>query len=86
MAETDEAQDITLWLRRWAAGDSAAFAELVPRVYSQLRRLAAHLMKRERQGHTLDPAGVVHEAYLRLAGSERVSWQIARTSSPSRRR
>jgi RNA polymerase sigma-70 factor, ECF subfamily len=75
LAEIDETQDITRWLRRWAAGDSAAFSELMPRIYGQLRRLAAHLMKQERQGHTLDPTGVVHEAYLRLAGSERMSWQ-----------
>ena len=75
MTEAEETQQITLWLRRWAEGDVAAFDELMPRIYAQLRRLAAHLMKGEPRGLTLDPTGVVHEAYLRLAGTRRMAWQ-----------
>jgi RNA polymerase sigma-70 factor (ECF subfamily) len=40
---------------------------LAPAVYDELRRLAAALMRRERPGQTLQPTGLVHEAYLRLA-------------------
>ena len=43
--------------------------DLAPRVYDELRRLAAAYMRRERPGHTLQPTALVHEAYLRLAGA-----------------
>lgn len=45
--------------------------DLVPMVYNELRRLAAAYMRRERPGQTLQPTALVHEAYLRLAGSGR---------------
>ena len=61
-------------VRRNRAGDSAALEELLPVVYDQLRRIAARYLKDERPGHTLTPTGVVHEAYLRLAGAE-MSWE-----------
>src|ERR1044071_7108363 len=43
--------------------------ELAPLVYSELRRLAAAYMKRERPGQTLQATALVHEAYMRLAGA-----------------
>src|SRR5712692_6042505 len=43
--------------------------DLAPRVYDELRRLAAAYMHRERPGQTLQPTALVHEAYLRLAGA-----------------
>src|SRR5216683_8247071 len=43
--------------------------DLAPRVYDELRRLAAAYMRRERPGQTLQPTALVHEAYLRLAGA-----------------
>jgi len=51
------------------AGDPHAAAELLPLVYDELRRLAAAQMAREKPGQTLDATGLVHEAYLKLAGS-----------------
>ncbi|HKE48264.1 MAG TPA: ECF-type sigma factor [Rhodanobacteraceae bacterium] len=42
---------------------------LTPQVYDELRRLAAAYMRRERPGQTLQATGLVHEAYLRLAGA-----------------
>jgi RNA polymerase sigma factor (TIGR02999 family) len=42
--------------------------ELLPQVYAELRRLAAHKMAGEPDGHTLDATALVHEAYLRLGG------------------
>jgi RNA polymerase sigma factor (TIGR02999 family) len=51
-----------------AQGDAHAAAELLPLVYDELRRLAAAQLAREKPGQTLDATGLVHEAYLRLAG------------------
>jgi RNA polymerase sigma factor (TIGR02999 family) len=51
------------------AADPADADVLAPLVYDELRRLAAVFMRRERPGQTLQPTGLVHEAYLRLAGA-----------------
>lgn len=58
---------VTQLLQRWTGGDPQALAQLVPLVYDELRRLAASHLRRERHGHTLAPAGLVHEAFLRLS-------------------
>jgi RNA polymerase sigma factor (TIGR02999 family) len=58
-----------------AADDRQAAAELLPLVYDELRQLAAARMLTEQAGHTLSPTALVHEAYLRLVGSEdRCHW------------
>jgi RNA polymerase sigma factor (TIGR02999 family) len=62
-------------LRAWGRGDLRARDDLVPLVYRQLRRQAAAYLRRERLDHTLQPTALVHEAYLRLAGQDRVGWQ-----------
>jgi RNA polymerase sigma factor (TIGR02999 family) len=59
---------ITIILTRAEQGDSKAANELLPLVYQELRRLAAHKMANEAPGHTLQPTALVHEAYLRLVG------------------
>ena len=56
-----------------AGGDPHAASELLPLVYDELRRLAAHRMAREQPGQTLDATGLVHEAYLRLVASRDAS-------------
>jgi RNA polymerase sigma factor (TIGR02999 family) len=61
--------DVTRLLDAAAAGDPAAAAELLPLVYDELRRLAAHKLARETPGQTLQPTALVHEAYLRLVGT-----------------
>lgn len=61
-------------LRAWAQGDEAAGERLFPIVYSELRRQAARYMRRERRSHTLQPGGLVNEAYLRLAASPDLDW------------
>ncbi len=61
--------NVTELLERWSQGDNDAFAELMPLVYGELRRLAEHYMQREHTDHTLQPTALVHEAYLRLARS-----------------
>jgi RNA polymerase sigma-70 factor, ECF subfamily len=57
-------------IRRNRAGDPNALAELMPVAYDQLRRMAASYLRHEKPGHTLAPTAVVHEAWLRLAGSD----------------
>lgn len=52
-------------------GDAAAASQMLPRVYGELRHLAAAYLERERNGHTLQPTALVHEAYVRLARAER---------------
>lgn len=47
-------------------------AEMIPLVYDELRALARRYLARERQGHTLQPTALVHEAYLRLAAQPNV--------------
>lgn len=56
-------------------GDQVAASRLLPIVYKELRKLAAHYMRREKSGQTLQPTELVHEAYLRLVGNERINWQ-----------
>lgn len=66
--------DITELLNRWHGGEQAAFDELVPRVYGDLRAIAANLLRSERPGHLLDTGALVHEAYMRLVDQTRIDW------------
>lgn len=75
MPPSPPTHQVTQLLLRWRAGDSHALDELMPLVYGELRRLAAHYMRGERAGHTLQTSALVNEAYLRLAGLEEVRWQ-----------
>src|SRR5262249_41229550 len=65
--DTARVPGLTQLLDAAAAGDRQAPAALLPLVYDELRRLAAHRLARESPGHTLQPTALVHEAYLRLA-------------------
>jgi RNA polymerase sigma factor (TIGR02999 family) len=67
--------DTTELLRAWADGDSQALRELTPRVYRELRHVAAHLLQNERPGYTLQSSDLVHEVYLRLVNAQDVDWQ-----------
>ena len=55
-------------------GDAKAADELLPLVYEELRRLAGHKMSREQPGQTLQATALVHEAYIRLVGSDDRQW------------
>lgn len=57
---------ITALLARWASGDQQALEDLTPRLNKELRQLAAGYLRKERQGHTLQPTALINEAYLRL--------------------
>ena len=66
---------VTELLARWRSGDQNALDALMPLVYSELRQLAQHYLRRERSDHTLQSTALVHEAYLRLAGQSAPQWQ-----------
>lgn len=59
-------------LTRAGSGDEQAVAQLLPLVYEELRRLARSYLGSERSGHTLQATALVHEAYVRLIGSDQV--------------
>jgi RNA polymerase sigma factor (TIGR02999 family) len=56
------------------ASDPTSAEKLLPLVYDELRRLAAHRMALQPSGHTLQPTALVHEAFLRLIGNAERTW------------
>jgi len=60
---------VTVLLQAWKDGDGSALDQLIPLVYAELKRMAAGYLSREPAGQTLQPTALVHEAYLRFAGS-----------------
>ncbi len=67
-------ENVTQLLQKFNHGDAAVEAELLSTVYKELRRLAAHYMRRERPDHTLQATALVHEAFLRLTDQRKVDW------------
>ena len=72
MSDTHE---VALLLAEWAKGNQRALDDLTPLVYRELRQLAASYLRKERQGHTLQPTALVHEAYVRLVDQTNPTWQ-----------
>jgi RNA polymerase sigma factor (TIGR02999 family) len=67
--------DVTALLTALQPGDPTAAEQLLPLVYDELRRLAAHRLAHEAPGQTIQPTALVHEAYLRLTGcNPQASW------------
>jgi RNA polymerase sigma factor (TIGR02999 family) len=66
--------EVTRILECVQRGEAQAAQELLPLVYDEMRRLAAHKMAHEPAGHTLQPTALVHEAWLRLAGPGAGPW------------
>lgn len=67
--------DVTRILNAIEQGDAGAADELLPLVYEELRRLAARKMSQEAPGQTLQATALVHEAYMRLVGSQDRDWK-----------
>jgi RNA polymerase sigma-70 factor, ECF subfamily len=65
--------DVTQLLAEWRRGDGAALARLIPLVYAELRRVASARLRHEAPNHTLQTTALVHEAYVRLVGLERMT-------------
>jgi RNA polymerase sigma factor (TIGR02999 family) len=66
--------DLTHLLRAWRQGDRAAFDQIAPLIYDELRRLAAFHLRGERKDHTFGPTDLISEAYLRLAGGAQLEF------------
>lgn len=70
----DDASQVTGLLAAWSRGDESVHNRLLSLVYADLHRQAVAAMRRENEGHTLQPTALVHEAYLRLV-DQRVDWR-----------
>jgi RNA polymerase sigma factor (TIGR02999 family) len=66
--------DVTRVLSAIEQGDPRAAEHLLPLVYEELRRLAAQRLAQEKPGQTLQATALVHEAYLRLVGTQDPGW------------
>jgi RNA polymerase sigma factor (TIGR02999 family) len=67
--------EVTELLRAWSAGEAQPSDSLVRLVYAELRRQAQLVLRREDEGHTLQPTALVHEAWLRLGDQHDVRWE-----------
>ena len=75
MSSSSDDRDVTVLLGEWRRGDEAALERLIPIVYQELRRVASARLRGEGSGHTLQTTALVHEAYLRLVGLDRMTLQ-----------
>jgi RNA polymerase sigma factor (TIGR02999 family) len=73
--KTARATTVSQLLESWGRGNLQARDHLVLLVHQELRQRAAAYLRRERRDHTLQPTALVHEAYIRLMGQRRVTWQ-----------
>lgn len=73
MSALPDDQDVTRLLVEWRRGDEAALARLIPIVYNELQRVARACLRNEQSHHTLQTTALVHEAYLRLVGLDRMA-------------
>jgi len=71
----DQTADITGLLHKWRDGSREAENDLFALVLPNLRRLAHHLMRGERKGHTLQPTELVNQIYLRMVSAKDRDWQ-----------
>ena len=74
-ADAHDRERLSQLLTDWANHDPDARDRLMPIVYEELRRLAHHYMREEREGHTLQTTALVNEAYLRLVGIDNLQWR-----------
>jgi RNA polymerase sigma factor (TIGR02999 family) len=70
-----QSKDVTQLLIDWNHGDTEAVGKLMPIIYAELHKIAAHYLSKERVNHTLQPTALVHETYLQLIEASRVNWQ-----------
>ncbi len=67
--------EVTQLLAELGRGGSGAVDRLMPILYDELRQIARRQMRSERLDHTLDTTALVHEAYVKLVGLDRMHWQ-----------
>jgi RNA polymerase sigma factor (TIGR02999 family) len=72
---SEDAAELTLWLRSLGDGQTDASSQLFERLYGELRVLARSHLRREDPGHTLSATGLAHEAWFRMAAQNRTAWR-----------
>jgi len=72
---TRATSDVTRLLQQWSSGEEQALDRLLPQIHSELRKLAASYLRKERPDHTLQPTALVNEAFLKLVDQRAVQWQ-----------
>src|SRR5437016_2584089 len=70
-----QALSVTELLKNVKQGDQVSVDQLVPLIYTELRRIASGCLRKERSGHTLQPTALVHEAYIRLIDQTQPAYQ-----------
>lgn len=75
MGEPSIQNTVTGLLLQWSEGDPVAREALLPMVYAELRSMAQAILRREREGHTLQPTALVNELYLKLVDQRRVNFK-----------
>jgi RNA polymerase sigma-70 factor, ECF subfamily len=75
MTPENSSHQISLLLIDWSKGDDYALEQLMPLVYNELRLMARRHMRRQPSGHTFQTTDLIHETYLKIAGSEEPRWQ-----------
>lgn len=72
---SDPRGTVTRLLHEWQHGDEGVADRLMPLIYDELLGLARSYLRSERSDHTLEPAALVHEVFLRLVEQHSVTWQ-----------
>ncbi len=75
MVTTSFPHEVTELLIAWSNGDENAFGRLIPLIENELEYLAKARLRWERPNHTLEPAALVNEAYMRLVNERAVEWK-----------
>ena len=70
-----EKPQFTALLKQLAVGDGKIVDQVLPLVYTEMHRIAERHLRGERAGHTLNATALIHEAYFKLVGQEKVNWQ-----------
>ena len=73
MTDDARAHEVTALLLSWREGDAAALERLIPLVYDELRRLARGRVRRESPGQALQATALVHELFLRIVATDRLT-------------
>lgn len=68
-------QNITILLEDCVKGRKGAVDELLPHVYSELKKISSKYLRDEYRNHTLQTTELVHEAYIKLVGDQNIEWQ-----------
>ncbi len=66
--------DIAGLLAQWSHGDRHALDQVLPLVYLELRKIASRQLRKERNGHNLDPSDLVHALFVQLVDQQHASW------------